>query len=157
MKFKTLLIQIIFFFCTLCVWGGRPMYSFHHSWEVNDGISQLSVVTICQDSRGYLWLGTRNGLNRYNGTGYTIFRHRPGDSLTIVDNSINKICEDHDNNLWIATVRGVSKMCLFTERIRNYSIADGLPDEGILSTLVDKSGRVWLGTRTGLCRYIPEK
>ncbi|WP_300910658.1 hybrid sensor histidine kinase/response regulator transcription factor [uncultured Bacteroides sp.] len=133
------------------------MYSFHHSWEVNDGISQLSVVTICQDSRGYLWLGTRNGLNRYNGTGYTIFRHRPGDSLTIVDNSINKICEDHDNNLWIATVRGVSKMCLFTERIRNYSIADGLPDEGILSTLVDKSGRVWLGTCTGLCRYIPEK
>ncbi|WP_299993087.1 two-component regulator propeller domain-containing protein [uncultured Bacteroides sp.] len=43
------------------------MYSFHHSWEVNDGISQLSVVTICQDSRGYLWLGTRNGLNQWYG------------------------------------------------------------------------------------------
>ena len=154
---KYLLIQIVCFFCTLCVWGGHPTYSFHHSWEVNEGISQLSVVTICQDSRGYLWLGTRNGLNRYNGSGYTIFRHHPGDSLTIVDNGVNKICEDHDNNLWIATIRGVSKMHLPTEHIRNYFIADGLPDEGILSILVDKSGKVWLGSHTGLSCYIPEE
>lgn len=157
MKSKVFLFLFLCLLSTFSVWAGHPKYSFYYSQKLNEGISQLSVMTICQDTRGYLWLGTRNGLNRYNGTGYTVFRHHPGDSLSLADNEINDICEDRENYLWIATSRGLSRMCLRTEHIRNYFVPDGLPNAGILSLLTDTSGRVWIGTRGGLCRYLPEQ
>ena len=157
MKSKALLTLFVCFLSALCTWAGHPKYSFYYSQKLNEGISQLSVITIYQDTRGYLWLGTRNGLNRYNGSAYTVFHHHSGDSLSLADNEVNDICEDHSNYLWIATSHGLSRMCLRTERIRNYSIPDGLPNAGILSLMVDASGRVWIGTRNGLCRYLPEQ
>lgn len=157
MKLKALLILFVCSLSVLCVWAGHSKYSFYYSQKLNEGISQLSVITICQDTRGYLWLGTRNGLNRYNGSAYTVFRHHPGDSLSLADNEINDICEDRENYLWIATSRGLSRMCLRTERIRNYFVPDGLPSTGILALMVDTSGRVWIGTRSGLCRYLSEQ
>ena len=154
MKLKVFLFLFLCLLSTFSVWAGSQKYSFYYSQKLNEGISQLSVMTICQDTRGYLWLGTRNGLNRYNGSGYTVFRHHPGDSLSLADNEINDICEDRENYLWIATSRGLSRMCLRTEHIRNYFVPDGLPNTGILSLLADTSGRVWIGTRGGLCRYL---
>lgn len=156
MKQKALLILFICSLSTLCLQAEHTKYSFYYSQKLNEGISQLSVMTICQDTRGYLWLGTRNGLNRYNGSGYTVFRHHPGDSLTLADNEINALCEDRAHNLWIGTSRGLSRMCLRTERIRNYFVADGLASTGVLAILVDASGRVWAGTRSGLSRYVSQ-
>lgn len=157
MKTKILMIFLICSFPVLCLWAEHSKYSFYYSQKLNEGISQLSVMTICQDTRGYLWLGTRNGLNRYNGSEYTVFRHHPGDSLSLADNEVNEIREDHSKNLWIGTSRGLSRMCLRTERIRNYFNVDGLSSASILSLLVDSSGKVWVGTRNGLCCYIPEQ
>jgi len=157
MKPKIILTLLISLLSISCLWAEHSKYSFYYSQKLNEGISQLSVMTICQDSRGYLWLGTRNGLNRYNGNAYTVFRHHPGDSLSLADNEINDIREDHGKNLWIATSRGLSRMHLRTERIRNYFVADGLVSSSILSLLVDSSGGVWVGTRNGLCRYLPEQ
>lgn len=157
MKTKILMIFLICSFPVLCLWAEHSKYSFYYSQKLNEGISQLSVMTICQDTRGYLWLGTRNGLNRYNGSEYTVFRHHPGDSLSLADNEVNEIREDHSKNLWIGTSRGLSRMCLRTERIRNYFNVDGLSSASILSLLVDSSGKVWVGTRSGLCCYIPEQ
>ena len=131
MKRKILLIFLVCLFSALCVWAEHSKYSFYYSQKLNEGISQLSVMTICQDTRGYLWLGTRNGLNRYNGSEYTVFRHHPGDSLSLADNEVNEIREDHSKNLWIGTSRGLSRMCLRTERIRNYFNVDGLSSASI--------------------------
>ncbi|WP_291528707.1 hybrid sensor histidine kinase/response regulator transcription factor [Bacteroides sp. UBA939] len=157
MKQKTLLLFLAFSLSTISLWAERSKYSFFYSQKLNEGISQLSVMAICQDTRGYLWLGTRNGLNRYNGSEYTVFRHHPGDSLSLADNEINAICEGNDNSLWIGTGRGLSRMCLHTGRIRNYFTSDGLPHANIYSLLVDQSGKVWAGTRNGLCRFLPEQ
>ena len=89
MKTKILMIFLICSFPVLYLWAEHSKYSFYYSQKLNEGISQLSVMTICQDTRGYLWLGTRNGLNRYNGSEYTVFRHHPGDSLSLADNEVN--------------------------------------------------------------------
>lgn len=75
----------------------------------------------------------------------------------MADNEVTEIREDHSKNLWIGTSRGLSRMCLRTERIRNYFNVDGLSSASILSLLVDSSGKVWVGTRSGLCCYIPEQ
>lgn len=157
MKRKAIFFLLFFLLSVIYARAEHPKYSFYYSQKLNAGISQLSVMTICQDTRGYLWLGTRNGLNRYNGSTYTVFRHHPGDSLSLADNEINDICEDRAHNLWVATSRGISRMCLRTERICNYFVADGLPGAGVLAILIDASGTVWAGTRAGLSRYLPQK
>ena len=124
MKRKILLIFLVCLFSALCVWAEHSKYSFYYSQKLNEGISQLSVMTICQDTRGYLWLGTRNGLNRYNGSEYTVFRHHPGDSLGLADNEVNEIREDHSKNLWIFTSRGLIRICLCIVRFVNYFNVD---------------------------------
>lgn len=132
-------------------------YSFFYSAGMNEGISQLSVMAMCQDTRGYLWLGTRNGLNRYNGSTYTVYSHRSGDSLSLADNEISCLAEQGGRYLWIGTSHGVSRLSLDTDSIRNYYQKDGLSSEGILTVYVDRDRQVWVGHRTGLCRYLPEE
>lgn len=124
---------------------------------MNEGMSQLAVMTMCQDARGYLWLGTRNGLNRYNGSTYTIYTHRSDDDQSLVDNEISCLAEQGGRYLWIGTSHGITRLSLETDSIRNYYIEDGLGAEGILHIYVDRHQQVWAGTRMGLCRYVPEK
>lgn len=132
-------------------------YSFSYSPRMNEGISQLSVIAMCQDTRGYLWLGTRNGLNRYNGSTYTVYTHQSDDSLSLADNEVLSLSEQGGQYLWIGTNRGISRLSLTTDSIRNYYEEDGLPDAAALAVYVDRNRQVWAGTRKGLARYSPEK
>lgn len=124
---------------------------------MNEGISQLSVMAMCQDTRGYLWLGTRNGLKRCNGSTYTVYTHHSGDSLSLADNEVSSLAEQGERYLWIGTSHGVSRLSLETDSIRNYYTKDGLSSESILTVYVDRHQQVWVGSYSGLCRYIPEK
>src|SRR6266540_5008368 len=68
-----------------------------------DGLSQNAGLDILQDSHGYLWIGTQDGLNRYDGYSFKVFKHDPDDPHSISHNSILKIAEDADGTLWIGT------------------------------------------------------
>ncbi len=74
---------------------------------MEDGLSQSTVYNILQDSKGYLWFGTANGLNRYDGYNFQIFSNNPLDSTTISDNGIIAIHEDKKGHIWIGTSEGV--------------------------------------------------
>lgn len=155
MQKKTFTILILF--SSIFLQAKDSGYSFSHIPQINEGISQLSVLSICQDSRGYLWFGTRNGLNRFNGNDYVIYRPQVGDSLSLSDNQIVSLSEEKGNYLWIGTTHGLNRLCFRTNRIKRYYEKDGLPTSSILSVKVDSSNRVWVGTRLGLCLYNPEK
>ena len=71
--------------------------------SIDDGLSQSAVHCLLQDRQGFVWLGTQDGLNRYDGYGFKIFRHDPQDSLSISDNWIQTIYEDRNGRLWIGT------------------------------------------------------
>jgi signal transduction histidine kinase/ligand-binding sensor domain-containing protein len=83
---------------------------------ISNGLSQNSVHFIFQDSEGYIWLGTQDGLNRYDAYSFRTFRHNKSDTVSISDNFITGITEDNEHNLWIATRNGANRFDRKTEK-----------------------------------------
>ncbi len=80
-------------------------FNFRHL-SVSEGLSQSAVLCLAQDELGYIWAGTADGLNRYNGYEFIHFRNRPGDANSISDNFINCIEPAKNGDLWIGTLGG---------------------------------------------------
>lgn len=111
---------LLLFSLLVILWGNAQNNGTFYFSNLNlkDGLSQISVLKILQDSKGFMWFATRNGLNRYDGSEFIIYRHVPGDSLSLSDNYIISLAEDHNHNLWIGTSRGLNKLDLKTNRIK---------------------------------------
>lgn len=126
--------------------------------NLKDGLSQISVIKIIQDSKGFIWFATRNGLNRYDGNEFIVYKHDPKDSLSLSDNHIVSLAEDKERNLWVGTACGLNRLDLKTNRIRQFTDAryGELAKSEIRSLLVDTRGRLWVGTMKGLYLFVPE-
>lgn len=119
----------------------------------DNGLSMSVVNTIHQDKKGFIWMGTEDGLNRYDGKKIIVFKNNPYDSLTISDNWITSIVSDN-NNLWIGTKGG--GLNLYDYR-KNYfksfthidSIATTVSSDWITTLLMDED-KIWVGTDNGL-------
>ena len=126
-----------------------------------DGLSQNAGLAIFQDSRGYLWIGSQDGLNRYDGYAFKIFKHDPDDASSLSNNSILSLAEDQDGALWIGTWGGgLNRYDPATEKFTRYTTDPNDPaslsDVTITCIKVDSHGSVWVGTLNGLDRYNPE-
>ena len=75
--------------------------------RIEDGLSQGMVRSILQDRTGFMWFATKDGLNRYDGYTFKVFRHDPQDSTSVRDNHIHKIFEDSKGLLWVGTNSGL--------------------------------------------------
>ncbi len=124
----------------------------------DDGLSQSSVFAILQDSEGYMWFGTNDGLNKYNGYEMTVYKHNPEDSSTVSGNNISYIYEDKSNNIWIGTTgAGLNRLDKENDRFFSYrrsypDIGNEISNNSISSILEDSRGRFWVGTDQGLNR-----
>jgi signal transduction histidine kinase/ligand-binding sensor domain-containing protein/DNA-binding response OmpR family regulator len=86
------------------------------------GLSQSTINKIIQDRRGFLWFATADGLNRYDGHSFVIYRHDPGDANTLSGSDISTLLEDEDGNLWVAArSSGLNKINLKTGKITRFS------------------------------------
>ena len=92
--------------------------------NIEQGISQSTIEDIFQDSEGYIWLGTNDGLNRYNGYEFKIYNYEEYQN-SISHNGITDITEDKYGNIWVNTVSGVNKINKKTEKISNYTEING--------------------------------
>ncbi len=117
-----------------------------------EGLSNSSVKCIIQDHQGFMWFGTANGLNRYDGYTFKIYKHQPGDSSTLTDNVINTVYEDRDSLLWVGTDIGLH---LFDRSKDEFiripgPLMNGKPGSRIISAMLeDQSGNFWIGTDGG--------
>jgi signal transduction histidine kinase/CheY-like chemotaxis protein/ligand-binding sensor domain-containing protein len=123
-----------------------------------EGLSQSNVICIYQDSRGFLWFGTRDGLNKYDGYKITIYKHDINDTTTISNNTVNDITEDKDGNLWLATWGGVNRFDRNTETFSSFKYDPSRPNGSshhlVNTLLIDKHENLWIGYEGyGLDRY----
>lgn len=119
--------------------------------SLEDGLSQSSVLCILQDHQGFMWFGTEDGLNRYDGYKFTVFRHDPMDSLSISDNHINCLFEDQAGNLWIGTKDGgINRFNPRTGEFKYWKIDEDnsspLQSNHIQSIYQDHNNIFWFGT-----------
>jgi len=124
--------------------------------SVEDGLSQSTVQAILQDSHGFMWFGTEDGLNKYDGYTFTIYKHDPDNPFTISDNDILTLFEDSRGMLWVGTGRGLNRFDPVSETFLRY-LHDpqnplSLNGSTVTAILEDPAGNIWAGTEDGLNR-----
>ncbi len=127
-------------------------------YSIENGLSQSNVRCILQDKFGFVWLGTQDGLNRFDGYEFVVYKHDPNDSNSISDNLVSCMIEDHDGNMWIGTSNGLNKFDPVKNRFERFLAdtknKDCMQGKSVLSLLEDKDGAIWAGTYLGgLSRY----
>ena len=113
MKFKTKmspvlmkrLLVILFVFILFSLRSNAQDYNFKHI-SINDGLSQNAVFAIIKDSKGFMWFGTKDGLNRYDGYNFVIYQHNPFDTTTLSAGYITSLFEDSRGLIWVGTYDG---------------------------------------------------
>lgn len=135
--------------------AGQPSYLFHHLTTEN-GLSNSNVKTILKDSKGFLWVGTESGLNRYDGYEFKTYTRKEGDPNSLETNDVSEILEDGLGNLWL---RGYSYILYNRER-DNFNIDPseylkglGIETNGPFKVHVDKNKDLWIFDETGASFY----
>ncbi len=119
-----------------------------------DGLSQSSVNCVIEDDAGYIWFGTQDGLNRYDGYKFTVYRNTPGDPTTINDKYIRCLLLGKNNELWVGSNKGLNKYNKLKDAWESYRFVDG-QDREVLAIHQLQDGTMWIGTNNGLFSYKP--
>ena len=138
-----------------------------------DGLSQSNVKTIIQDSQGFMWFGTRDGLNKYDGYKFTVYKNDLADKNTISNDYIGEIVEDKQGNIWIGTMGGgLNKFDVSRNKFTRYTNdpknSRSIPSNLVTCLTYTRDGNIWIGTEdaglamldiaTGIfTRYPPQK
>ncbi len=132
----------------------------HYNTDV--GLSQNEVYDIVQDKQGFIWLGTDEGLNRFDGHEFKIFKHQEKNPNTIIGNTVQALAVDKDGTLWIGTSNGLSRYYPKTERIEqlhsdpeNPTLPKGI---SVRDIAIHPNGTIWIAyLGTGVDVYYPDK
>jgi ligand-binding sensor domain-containing protein len=144
-----------FLISNLCCLSAQPFpkLKFTHL-STRDGLSSEIINDILQDHRGIIWISTYDGLNRYDGTSITVYRHIEGDSTSIPNNDTRDLAIDQQNRLWIATEKGLCCFNTVTGKAVNYYVTSS-PTQSLLTNIenqpfVDSRNRLWLASPFGI-------
>ncbi len=138
--------------------GGSQQYRFDQL-NVAHGLSQNTVNAILKDSHGYLWMATNDGLNRYNGYNFRVYRNRKNQPESLADNKVLTLTEDREGQLWVGSANG---LCLYDRQANAFhtvALPTALPESSgrqyIRTVYEDRSGAIWVGTLSGALSVRP--
>lgn len=151
---KIILFITLLFICISIPSLANASELIFYNLTASDGLSQTSVNCIYQDSSDYIWIGTKNGLNRYNGYKFEVYNKGFNEKRNIIDSHITCLNEDKSNNLWVGTLDGLSKINLKTDEITNYSTSNSsLSSNKIMDIKINNNGDIIIATQNGLNLY----
>ncbi|HVN47795.1 MAG TPA: two-component regulator propeller domain-containing protein, partial [Bacteroidota bacterium] len=111
--------------------------------SINEGLSYNWVHCFLQDQYGFMWIGTDDGLNRYDGTAFKIYRKDPTNKQSLVSSCITTLFEDSQNRLWVGTYNGLA---LYDRQKDCFISQPDWPAFGITSIVEDEHHILWIGT-----------
>ncbi|WP_338791641.1 two-component regulator propeller domain-containing protein [Bernardetia sp. MNP-M8] len=125
--------------------------------DIENGLSQNTVNALLEDKDGFLWIGTDDGLNRYDGQTVVVYKHIRSDTTTIPDNQIQSLYQDKQGRVWIGTVAGLALYDNNTNQFisfrNNKNNNSSLVNNTVQAITEDKEGFLWIGTRQGLSKF----
>lgn len=147
-------------FNSILIWGQNENYFFKHL-DIETGLSQNSVFSILQDQQGFIWFGTKEGLNRFDGYNFKVFKRCSDTNGCLGGNVIHDIVEGNNGDLWVGTDKGLYK---YSSEFENFSFVDTVTPDGftiygdVLDIQKDKNGNLWLAVAgEGLFYYDTSK
>ncbi|MEL6537991.1 MAG: two-component regulator propeller domain-containing protein, partial [Bacteroidota bacterium] len=120
--------------------------------SIEDGLSQMGVLDILQDRKGFVWIATRDGLNRYDGQNFVVYRKKRGDTTSLNHNRIWSLAQSDGGNVWVGTNYGLAKFSYQTNRFSRFVPFPGQPYDlrnTIRAILCLHDGRLLVGTENG--------
>lgn len=162
MKFtKHILLPFLIGFLPYFIYGhlhAQPVNVKH--FTIEDGMSQTSVQCLMQDSKGFLWIGTQDGLNKYDGYSFIRYKNDPSDTNSLSNNYIHCIYEDNENNIWAGTNNGLNKFDaekqIFIRYLKDNSNQNTIPEDEVYAVYQDKNKYIWIKTEKYLSRLNPK-
>ena len=154
MSFKIVLLLNI---CSSFLYSQSTNYRIRE-YSSHEGLSQSVVLCVLQDSKGFIWAGTQDGLNKFDGYNFKVYKHDQLDSNSISNNSIWNIFEDSQKNLWFCTYGGGLdyynyEKDIFTHFQHSKVNSNSINGDDVRSIYEDAYGILWIGTKNGLNRF----
>jgi ligand-binding sensor domain-containing protein/signal transduction histidine kinase len=150
---RVLLFGVVFF-GTQCDASAQPYRLQFKHLTPDDGLSSSTATCFLKDQKGFMWIGTYYGLNRYDGYRFTTYNNNSLDTTSLAHDLVYTIFEDRGNNLWIGTQEGLSLYDWQRDRFVNYMQSGNSPlnayNYNVLSIAEDSAGNLWLATNQGL-------
>lgn len=144
---------LILFLQTVTLYSQNPGKYKLQKISVDKGLSQSVVTSIAQDSLGFMWFATQDGINRYDGYHFDNFYNQKANPYSLSNNFVNAILCDYSNEIWVATLDGVCKYDYTTEHFTVFrhdaNNPSSLSNNEVTCLAVSKTGNIWMGTNNG--------
>ncbi len=140
---KTCICMVVAMLLAWCPLAGQQIL--FRNYSVKEGLCSNTVWTIAQDDNGYMWFGTRNGLNRFDGYKFTTYKFHENDPHSLGDNFVHKIFRYDKKTLWIGTEKGLYSLDLETELFTPLSLA---ANDCVFDIIRDSRRQLWIATRS---------
>lgn len=148
MNLKLSLKFIIACFAIFVCWNNSKAQRYRY-FTSDEGLSNSQINQIYQDKKGFIWIATEDGLNHFDGTRFTQYRHQPNDSCSLKGNYVQTLFEDSKGNFWVGTINGLQLFDRSTNKFRNFPLSQGQSSSVFLlinSIVEDKRGFVWVSS-----------
>lgn len=151
---------IIFLFLLLAAYGNGMVLSdsignrYFRNISVDEGLSQSTVFSIAQDTLGFMWLGTQDGLNRYDGRTFILYSPVNGNPNSLQSNYIRSVFLDKQGTLWVGGNKGISKYDYTANHFINFTLPRKSGEWYISSIAEDADGVLWAGSKSGQVFYL---